>query len=698
MEQWTTQESESLYNVSNWGSGFFGINDRGHVEVLPEGRIDPDAGQARGPRVDLYELVEQIQRRGVRAPLLIRFDGILRSRVRQLWAAFDRARNEYGYEAPYRGVFPIKVNQERHVVEALLAEGRAHGLGLEVGSKPELFAGIALELGEDSLMICNGYKDREYVEMALLASQLGITPVLVIEKRTELTTILEASDRLGIRPVLGVRSKLLFRSSGRWQQSVGDRSKFGLTTREIVDVVETLRARDMLDCLGLLHFHIGSQITHIRSIKQAMGEATNLLVGLSRMGVHIRWFDVGGGLGVDYDGSRTNFDSSMNYTLQEYANDVVYHIYEACQTADLPQPIIVSESGRALVAHHAVLVGEVIGVSSVHPSGAAEAPRAEEPSVVHDMAELVEMVSLKNYQECYHDAHHLRDQAMLLFNTGQLELPDRARVEEFFWRTCKRILNVTRQVEYVPEELGALERELADTYFVNFSLFQSIPDSWAIQHVFPIMPLARLGERPTRRAVLADMTCDSDGKIDRFIDLRDVKRTLDLHEVDSEACEHDLLGFFLVGAYQEILGDMHNLFGDTNVVHVDVDEHGQARLEHVIRGDRVKDVLSYVEYFEDDLLRNLRKHVESALKAGRMDYEESALFWRRYEEGLRGDTYLATGGGNRKTAPRVELTATTPNPNAAHTSTSSAAASDHNSHTDASVVLTPRPEPPGESV
>ena len=641
MENWKTSDSESLFNLSSWGRGFFGVNAEGRVTVRPDG--GGTAAALEGPELDLHELVEQVRRRGVEPPILLRFDGILRSRARMIFSAFDHAREEYEYGGGYRGVYPIKVNQERQVVETLLEEGRELGMGLEVGSKPELFAGIALQAGEGSLMICNGYKDREYVEIALLASQLGIRPIIVIEKFTELATVLEASRSLGIRPHLGVRSKLSFRSSGRWQNSVGDRSKFGLTTREIVDLVDQLEQADMLDCLELLHFHIGSQISQIRSIKQAMTEATNILAGLHDLGARIQFFDVGGGLGVDYDGSRTTFDSSMNYSLQEYANDVVYSLKVACERGDLPEPVIVSESGRALAAHHAVLVSEVIGVTKLANRHTPDPLDADAPEVVRELAELVEEISSKNFVECYHDATHQRERAMVLFNTGQLSLKDRARAEEFYWAAAERILEIVREHPRVPEDLAGLERAMADTYFLNFSLFQSLPDSWAIDQIFPVLPIHRLDEEPRRRAILADMTCDSDGKVDRFIGLRDVKRVLEVHELRSQ--EPYYLGFFLVGAYQEILGDMHNLFGDTNIVHVDVDPTGRPRLTNVLRGDRVKEVLSYVDFFEEDLLRGLRRHVEDALDAGRFDYEDSARFWRRYEEGLRGYTYLTRDGG-----------------------------------------------------
>src|SRR6185369_5061853 len=433
------------------------------------------------------------------------------------------------------------------------------------------------------------------------------------------------------------------RGSGRWKDSGGDASKFGLTTREIVEVVEVLEKEGKLSSLQLLHFHLGSQIPEIRALKNALREATHTLIGLHKMGVRIRWFDVGGGLGVDYDGS------SVNYTLQEYANDVVYHLQQACAEAEIPQPGIVTESGRALSAHHAVLVTEVLGTSDFSSVGVPLAPDENGHEVVHNIAAACENVTAKNYQESYHDAIQLRDEAMVLFNVGQIGMRERARVEEFYWRTCEKILKITRLLDYVPDDLANLERDMSDTYFLNFSLFQSVPDSWAIHQLFPVLPLHRHLEAPTRRATLADITCDSDGKVDRFIDLRDVKRTLELHPLKKD--EPYYLGFFLVGAYQEILGDMHNLFGDTNVVHEDLDDAGRARLTHVLRGERVQDVLEYVEYFESDLFSNLRRSVEKALEDGRITFEESALLYRRYEAGLHGYTYLVRDRRNGEAPP-----------------------------------------------
>ncbi len=629
-QPWNAARSEELYNISAWGQPFFGVSSQGNLTVTPEGR--------EGGSIDLPKLVEQIRQRGVSAPLLLRFDGLLRARVRQINAAFNHARREYDYRAPYRGVFPIKVNQERHVVEALLKEGRSYGMGLEVGSKPELIAGISIQAGEGTLMICNGYKDQEYVEMALLASHLGITAVLVVEKLTELDTILTASERLGIQPVIGIRSKLALRGSGRWQDSSGDRSKFGLTTREIVAVTETLEARGMLSCLRLCHFHIGSQITQIRSLKQALREATKIFVGLNELGCRIDWFDVGGGLGVNYEGDAVDSDSTMNYSLQEYANDVVWSLGEVCRKHNITQPTIVSESGRAIAAHHAVLVAEVVGVSSFEDGHDPQPLTLDAPDVVREMAALASGLTEGNAQEHYHDALDLREKAGLLFETGLLNLVQRGQVEEHFWRAANGVLKVVRRMDVVPEDMQGLELTLSDTYFINMSIFQSLPDAWAIDQVFPVMPIQRLNEEPTRRATLADLTCDSDGRIGRFLDQQGTTDVLEVHAIKDSEPYH--MGFFLTGAYQEILGDMHNLFGDTNVVHVDLDERGRPRLSHILRGDRVKEVLSYVEYFEEDLLRSLRGHVEDALEAGRMTFEESGAFWERYEAGLRGYTYL----------------------------------------------------------
>jgi len=645
MAEWNHLDSEALYNVSRWGADFFRVNERGHVEVTPDG-----AGSTAS--VDLHDLIGEIRLRGVATPILLRFDGVLRTRVRQIGEAFDNARQEFEYEAPYRTVYPIKVNQDRHVVEALLEEGRGRQMGLEVGSKPELLAVMTLQGRENPLVVCNGYKDDEYVEMALLARKVGANTIIVIEKHSEFELILRKAREVGIEPVLGVRAKLGHRGSGRWRDSGGDRSKFGLTTRQIVSLVEELREEGKLSWLQLLHFHIGSQVTNIRSLKGALREAVHTFVGLHEMGASISFLDVGGGLGVDYDGSRTDFESSVNYSVQEYANDVVFHVAEACREAEIGHPTLLTESGRALVAHHAVLVTDVLGVSNFTSVGVPAPPDEDEHEIVHEIAEDCEDVNGRNFQEVFHDVREVRDRAMMMFNVGQLSLPTRARVEEFYWRTYEKILRITQRLDYVPDDLADLERDLADTYFVNFSIFQSMPDAWAIKQLFPILPMQRLGERPVRPAILADLTCDSDGRIDRFIDLRDVKSTLPLHPLTEG--EPYYLGFFLVGAYQEILGDMHNLFGDTNIVHVDVDAQGKPRLKHVVRGDRVKDVLLYVDFDEKELVRAMRALVEEALDDERITFEESATIMRRYEQALRGYTYLSRESAPALVAPALE--------------------------------------------
>ena len=625
---WTTNDSAALYNVNGWSSGYFRINEGGRVEVTPNG---PD-----GKGIDLYELVLDLERRGLGLPILMRFSDVLHSRVQALFGCFNTAIKEYGYQARYRGVYPIKVNQQHQVVEELVRFGKPLGLGLEAGSKPELLVGLALLDNPESLFILNGYKDVEYIETALLSQKLGRYPIVVIDRYRELELVLDVARRLGVRPHIGVRAKLTTRGAGKWMESTGDRSKFGLTAAEIVMLVDKLRDAQMLDCLELLHFHIGSQISAVRAIKDAMTEACRVYVELAKSGCGLKFIDAGGGLGVDYDGSSTSWQSSTNYTMQEYANDVVATIQDACEQAGVPHPDIITESGRALVAHHSVLVFNILDVNEVLTGQAPPKVDKKDPPVIRSLTETWRSISRKNFQEAYHDALQLKEEATNLFNVGLLDLRGRARVEQLFWGCCEAILRIIREMDYVPDELEGLEKSLADTFYGNFSVFQSVPDHWAVKQLFPIMPLHRLTERPTRRGIIADLTCDSDGKMDQFIELRDVKNSLELHPFDGKPY---YLGVFLVGAYQEILGDLHNLFGDTNAVHIALDD-GAYRIDHVVEGDSVTEVLGYVQYHRPDLVRRMRQANEDALKRGLLSFEESALLMRRYDEGLSGYTYL----------------------------------------------------------
>ena len=646
LRAWTIRDSAELYQLSAWGGGWFGINDRGELMVQPHGPT--------GPRFSLPEVVEDLRNRDIELPILLRVSDILELRVRALASTFQKAITECGYRGRYRPVFPIKVNQQRDVVEELVEFGREHSLGLEAGSKPELLVVLAHMTNPDGLVICNGYKDTKYIETALLAQKVGIHCIIVVDRFEELELVLKVSKRLDMRPHIGVRAKLASRGAGKWQESGGEKSKFGLTAGEIVQVAERLRQLGMLDCLELLHFHIGSQITAIRAIKDALKESTRIYTELHDLGAGLKFLDVGGGLAVDYDGSQTNFHSSANYSLQEYANDVVFAIQQACDEKGIAHPDIISESGRALSAHHAILVFDVLGVSQMRVDVPEGAERVEEGTIAN-MVQILRDLSQKNFQESYHDALQLKEEAISLFNLGYLDLKGRAMAENLFWVICDRINGIVRTLDYVPEELGGLERALADTYYCNFSVFQSAPDHWAVKQLFPTMPIHRLNERPTRRAILADLTCDSDGKVDRFIDLRDVKSVLEVHPVQQGKPYY--CAMFLLGAYQEILGDLHNLFGDTNAVHLSMDQDHGYRVERVIEGDTVSEVLTYVQYEKQDLVRRIRSRLEVAVRAGRINVKESGLLMKRYEEGLSGYTYLtdeAEDGVELSPAPVLE--------------------------------------------
>src|SRR5512132_864615 len=625
---WTVHDASELYEVARWGNGYFSVNGEGHVQVHPT--KDP----ARA--IDLKELVDRLQLRGISLPVLVRFTDILKHRLGDIHAAFQGAIAQHQYQGGYSCVYPIKVNQQRQVVEEVLDFGRAYRFGLEAGSKPELLAVVAVADNETPI-ICNGFKDAEFIETAMLALKIGRNIIPVVEKYTELGLILEAAQKIGVRPQIGMRVKLAARGSGRWQSSGGFRSKFGLTVAEILRGLEELKARGMQDCLKLLHFHLGSQITNIRIVKGALNEAARCYAELARLGAGLQYLDVGGGLGVDYDGSQTNFESSMNYTLQETATNVVYHIQTVCDEAGVPHPTIVSESGRAIVAYHSVLVFNVLGVSGF---GDEKIPTVANPDWEQPITDLIDTynnVNARNALEAFHDAQQALDMALSLFNGGYLPLDQRSMAENLFWAICTKLQKIVQTMNEVPEDLQNLDEQLSDTYFCNFSLFQSIPDSWAIKQLFPVMPIHRLNEKPTKHAVLGDITCDSDGKLDRFVDRRDVKKTLPLHAVNGDSY---YLGVFLVGAYQEILGDLHNLFGDTHAVHVSLDENGGVRLDALIKGDTVREVLDYVEFDAEVLLGKLRTDVETAVRAGWVDYEGAGRLLRFYEDGLHGYTYL----------------------------------------------------------
>src|SRR6188472_2064505 len=630
---WTVHDASELYEVPRWSNGYFSVNGEGHVQVHPT----KDAARA----IDLKELIDRLQLRGISLPVLVRFTDIVKQRLADIHAAFSSAIGQHQYQGSYSCVYPIKVNQQRQVVEEVLNFGRPYKFGLEAGSKPELLAVVALADNETPI-ICNGFKDAEFIEMAMLAHKIGRNIIPVVEKYTELDLILEYAEKVGVRPRIGMRVKLAARGGGRWQSSGGYRSKFGLTVGEILKGLEELKTRGMEDCFQLLHFHLGSQIPNIRIVKGALNEAARVYVELVKAGAGLKYLDVGGGLGVDYDGSQTNFESSVNYTLEEYAADVVYHVQTVCDEVGVAHPTIVSESGRAISAYHSMLIFNVLGTLDFGEEKIPLEVKEEFEQPLVDLIEAYHGVTQRNALETYHDAQQALDMAMNLFSGGYLSLEQRSHAENLYFAICEKIFKLCQGMADVPEDLQALEELLSDTYFCNFSLFQSIPDSWAIKQLFPVMPIHRLNERPVNHAVLSDITCDSDGKLDQFIDRRDVKKTLMLHRFTGEPY---YLGVFLVGAYQEILGDLHNLFGDTHAVHISLGDNGidhteGARVEHIIKGDSVKQVLEYVEFDAEGLMGKLRRDVEAAINAGRMQDTQAGRLLRFYEEALMGYTYL----------------------------------------------------------
>jgi arginine decarboxylase len=625
---WTVEESEALYHIRGWGEPYFSVSAAGHVIVAPKGD--------RGGSLDLFDLVNALKQRDIHLPLLIRFADILEDRIERLNACFAKAIARYNYPGVYRGVFPIKCNQHRHLVEDLVRFGKAHQFGLEAGSKPELMITLAMLDTPGALLICNGYKDREYIEAAILAQRLGQTCIIVLEQVEEVELVIAASKKLGIQPIVGLRAKLTARGEGRWGTSAGDRAKFGLTIPEILQALEKLKAADLLSSLQLLHFHVGSQISSIGVIKDALKEASQIYVELVKLGAAMQYLDVGGGLAVDYDGSKTNFYASKNYNMQNYANDVVAEVKDACTVAQISVPTLISESGRAIASHQSVLVFDVLGSSEVtHEEPGVIAPDA--PLTLQNLFETYQSIGNENYQEAYHDAVQFKDEAISRFTLGYLSLRDRAQAERLYWACCHKILSIVRQQDYVPDDLEDLVQNMASIYYANLSVFQSAPDSWAIDQLFPIMPIHRLQEEPTQRVTLADLTCDSDGKVDQFIDLKDVKSLLELHTLKPN--EPYYLGMFLNGAYQEIMGNLHNLFGDTNTVHIRLTPKGY-RIEHVVRGDTVQEVLGYVQYDPADLLENMRNQTELALQEGKITLQEAKLLLKNYERSLSSYTYL----------------------------------------------------------
>jgi arginine decarboxylase len=629
-EKWTLDQARKAYGVDAWGNGYFKIDNSGEVVVTPN-------GGDKGPEVSLIRIVNDIKERGWALPVLLRFEGILYSRVKAINESFSKAIKEYDYKGNYRGVYPIKVNQQEQVIQELSTYGKEFHHGLEAGSKPELIAAMSYLDDPKAVLICNGYKDQEFIDLGLNARKLGINCIFVIETLQEVPLILKRSKALDIRPVLGVRMKLSSSGSGYWRESGGDRSVFGLNTFQLMQVVDRLKENDALDCLELLHFHLGSQLPNIREIRSAATEACRVYCGLAKEGAPMGMLDLGGGLAVDYDGSHTNSNSSCNYTLGEYARDMVEVVKGTVDEAGVPHPMIITESGRATVAYYSVLLFNILEVSRFTVS--RELP--DLPEAAHELARNIlhtaSNVRSKNLQECFHDAIFYRDEIRNLFRSGAIGIRERAMVEEIFWHTMLKIREKKDKLRHPPRDLEDLEAALSDIYYGNLSVFQSLPDSWAIDQLFPLMPIHRLKEAPSTEGIIADITCDCDGKIDRFIDLHEVRRTLPLHEFKEG--EDYVLGAFLVGAYQETLGDLHNLFGDTNVVSIRFDEEGELEYSREIEGDTVEDVLQYVEYDTKDLVRRFREKAEKAVKKKKISGAERKFIMNTYLEGLRGYTY-----------------------------------------------------------
>ena len=629
MKKWTIEDSKELYNISGWGTSYFGINEKGDVYVTP---------CKDNTQIDLRDIMDELALRDINAPVLLRFPDILDNRIEKTASCFQKAKGEYGYKGENFVIYPIKVNQMQPVVEEIISHGKKFNLGLEAGSKPELHAVIAVQAQSDSLIICNGYKDESYIELALLAQKMGKRIFIVVEKLNELDIIAKVAGKLNVKPNIGIRIKLASSGSGKWAESGGDASKFGLTSAELLTALNKIEEMGFHDCLRLIHFHIGSQITKIRRIQTALREAAQFYINLHKMGYDVDFVDCGGGLGVDYDGTRSSSsESSVNYSIQEYVNDCVYTFVDAANKNNIEHPNLITESGRSLSAHHSVLVIDVLETASLPEMPEEFEAKETDHQLVKDLYEIWDNLNPRNMLEDWHDAEQIREEALQLFSHGIVDLKTRAEIEAMYWSVCHEINNLAKHMKHVPEELRGLDKILADKYFCNFSLFQSLPDSWAIDQLFPIMPIQRLDERPTRNATLQDITCDSDGKIANFVTDGHIGNVLPLHPLKKN--EPYYLGVFLVGAYQEILGDMHNLFGDTNAAHISVKD-GKYCIDQIFDGETVGEVLDYVQYNPKKLVRQLEQWVTKSVKEGKISLDEGKEFLGTYRNGLFGYTYL----------------------------------------------------------
>jgi arginine decarboxylase len=634
-QPWDIPSAISLYNIDRWGTGYFGINDRGHLNVMP-------TQDTRTP-IDMVEVLEEAKSRGLTFPMVLRFQDLLRHRVEQINRAFGDAITESGYKSAYRGVFPIKVNQLREVVEEIIDAGEPFHFGIEAGSKPELLAAIAIHRDPESLIICNGYKDSLFIQNALLGTKLGKKVIMVVEKLEELQQIIQVALEVGVKPLIGIRVRLATKGAGKWATSGGENAKFGLSTADLVAASEMLKSAGLADSLQLVHFHVGSQVPDIGTIKRAVREAARFYAKLAKMGHQMGYIDVGGGLGVDYDGSRSAFESSTNYSLAEYARDIVWNIMEVCDSESVAHPIIVSESGRAIVAHHSVLVVEAFGAIEKDRERIPVEPRDSDPKQVSEMIDLLKNLTQQNRIETLHDAQQIKEQTQSMFDLGLLDLDSKARIEQVFWKIAHRIVELCKGMKFIPDEVKELEVALGDQYVCNFSVFQSLLDHWALGQLFPIMPVDHLDRFPERNATLVDITCDSDGKIAKFIDLSDIKDTLPLHRLNGSPY---YIGIFLMGAYQDIMGDLHNLFGRVNEAHVflDEDEESGWYIEETIEGSTIGEVLSMVQWNQSELIRQVKAQVDAAIKSDRLKPNDAMRLLANYEKALQGYTYLQING------------------------------------------------------